>query len=185
MQVYEGTYRCAPCAVKRVPRLKISQEALDGMVTEIRMMSRLRHPNVVQLLACCFDPYVCLVLELAANGSLRDLLRSKALAFRWNEHASMPLGIARGLNYLHSFDPPIIHRDIKPANVSDVPRAAAPPIFDTRHADPRRRGARVQAGRLWGVEGPARGDDDRGTCAVLLRRSVLPSDAQPPCHVLA
>ena len=102
-----------------MPRLKIDKEALDDMMGEIRMMSRLHHPSIVQFLACCFDPYVCLVLELAVHGSLRDLLRRSrdALAFRWNLHASMLLGVARGLNYLHSFRPPIIHRDIKPANV--------------------------------------------------------------------
>jgi len=121
-----GTYRCAPCAVKRVPRLKVSKDALDDMMDEIRMMSRLHHPNVVQFLACCFDPFVCLVLELAVNGSLRDLLRSKEFAFAWNSHAAMVLGVARGLNYLHSFDLPIIHRDIKPANVRAHLRTATP-----------------------------------------------------------
>ena len=158
-QVYLGTYRCTPCAVKRVPRLKVCKSALDEMMNEIRMMSRLHHPNIVQLLGCCFDPYVCLVLELAARGSLRALLESEGAAFlfKWTEHARLALGMARGLSYLHSFEPPIIHRDIKPANVSATrahardngPHAAS-------DADPRRGGPRGQAGRLWRVEGPGR-----------------------------
>jgi len=37
-------------------------------------MSRLHHPNIVQFLACVFNPYVCLVLELACEGSLCDVL---------------------------------------------------------------------------------------------------------------
>ena len=81
-------------------------------------MSRLHHPNIVQFLACVLNPYVCLVLELAARGSLRALLESKDFAFGWDVHSPMLLGAARGICYLHSFDPPIIHRDIKPANVS-------------------------------------------------------------------
>ena len=114
-----GTFRCAPCAVKRVPRLRVSQETLDSMMGEIRMMSRLHHPNVIQFLACCFEPFVCLVLELASRGSLRDLLDPSdvSFTFNWSEHSSVALGIARGVNYLHSFSPPIVHRDIKPANV--------------------------------------------------------------------
>ena len=40
-------------------------ETLQAFANEVHLMSRLRHPNVIQFLACCFDPYVCLVLELA------------------------------------------------------------------------------------------------------------------------
>jgi hypothetical protein len=85
--VYVASYRCAPCAVKRVPKYKISARALDDMMSEIRMMSRLHHPNIIQFLACCFEPYVCLVLELAANGSLRALLETSksGFKFKWEE----------------------------------------------------------------------------------------------------
>ena len=88
------------------------------------MMSRLRHPSIIQFLACCFNPYVCLVLELATKGSLKSLLQDKAFTFEWSKHASTMLDVARGLHYLHSaFDPPIVHRDIKPDNVSALARA--------------------------------------------------------------
>ena len=103
MQVYEATFHCAPCAVKRVPRERISTEAVDGMMSEIRMMSRLHHPNIIQFLACVFEPYVCLVLELAAKGSLRNLVdpNKSKFKFKWEEGgAEMVSGIARGMHYL-------------------------------------------------------------------------------------
>ncbi len=64
------------------------------------MMAKLHHPNIIQFLACCFDPFVCLVLELAAKGSLRGLLGPKTFSFAWSKHASMVLDMARGLHYL-------------------------------------------------------------------------------------
>jgi serine/threonine protein kinase len=98
----------------------VASESIDSMMSEIEMMSRLRHPNIVQFLACVFEPYVCLVLEFATKGSLRALLDTKksGFEFKWREHASMVLDVARAINYLHSaFVPPIAHRDIKPDNV--------------------------------------------------------------------
>jgi serine/threonine protein kinase len=83
------------------------------MMGEIKMMARLHHPNVIQFLACCFKPYVCLVLEMASKGSLRQLLDARKLmdgppgssfAFKWEEGgAKMALGMARGLHYLREF----------------------------------------------------------------------------------
>jgi serine/threonine protein kinase len=98
----------------------VDQDTIDGMMSEIEMMSRLRHPNIIQFLACVFEPYVCLVLEFATKGSLRALLdaNKSGFEFKWREHASMVLDTARAINYLHSaFTPAIVHRDIKPDNV--------------------------------------------------------------------
>ncbi len=119
--MYEARFNCAACAVKRVPRDKVTSKSIKDMMAEIRMMSRLRHPGIIQFLGCCFDPYVCLVLELAARGSLKALLRSEDFSFAWSRHASMALDVARALHYLHTaFEPPIIHRDVKPDNVRFV-----------------------------------------------------------------
>ena len=69
----------------------------------------MRHPNIIQFLACVFEPYVCLVLELAAYGCLRALLFSKDFTFKWDKRcASMMRGVARAVNYLHSLSPPLL-----------------------------------------------------------------------------
>jgi hypothetical protein len=122
------------------------------------MMSRLRHPNIIHL-ACVFEPYVCLVLELATKGSLRALL----LDTKKSGFESMLLDVARGLHYLHSaFEAPIAHRDIKPDNVRAMACVRVCRVWRVVSPNPsytsgaRERGLRGQARRLWGVEGRGR-----------------------------
>ena len=67
--------------MKRVPRENVKKQAIEGMILEIKMMSKLHHPNVIQFLACCFEPFVCLVLELAPKGSLKALLSGNTFTF--------------------------------------------------------------------------------------------------------
>ena len=50
-------------AVKRVPKAKICRKAITEMTEEIVTMQRLRHPNIVTFLGCCFEPFVCIVME--------------------------------------------------------------------------------------------------------------------------
>lgn len=61
-----------------------------------------------------------LVYELMHNGNLQDaLLRGKRPPelLEWKTRFAIVLDIARGLEYLHSLDPPVIHGDIKPSNI--------------------------------------------------------------------
>ncbi|KAE8736468.1 Receptor-like serine/threonine-protein kinase [Hibiscus syriacus] len=60
-----------------------------------------------------------LVYELMPNGNLQDaLLRRKCPELmNWKQRFSIAVDIAKGLDYLHGLDPPIIHGDIKPSNV--------------------------------------------------------------------
>eukprot|EP00198_Chlamydomonas_reinhardtii_P010236 XP_001699573.1 predicted protein [Chlamydomonas reinhardtii] len=68
---------------------------------EIQVLARLRHPNIVKLLAAnTRPPMVCLVLE-RMDTSLEKVIH-------------IALQIARALAYLH---PTVMHRDLKPANV--------------------------------------------------------------------
>lgn len=60
-----------------------------------------------------------LVYELMPNGNLQDaLLKTKrAELLEWRRRYDVVLDIAKGLEYLHSLDPPVIHGDIKPSNI--------------------------------------------------------------------
>nr|XP_029145262.1 receptor-like serine/threonine-protein kinase At4g25390 [Arachis hypogaea] len=53
------------------------------------------------------------------NGNLHNaLLRRKSPELvRWQTRFSVALGVVRGLQFLHSCNPPVIHDDIKPINV--------------------------------------------------------------------
>ncbi|XP_010688349.2 leucine-rich repeat receptor protein kinase HPCA1 isoform X1 [Beta vulgaris subsp. vulgaris] len=88
--------------------------------TEIELLSRVHHKNLVGLLGFCFEQgEQMLVYEYMPNGSLRDSLSGKSgIHLDWKRRLRIALGSARGLAYLHELaNPPIIHRDVKSTNI--------------------------------------------------------------------
>ncbi|XP_038993012.1 receptor-like serine/threonine-protein kinase At4g25390 [Hibiscus syriacus] len=60
-----------------------------------------------------------LVYELMPNGNMQDALlhRKCPELMNWKQRFSIAVDIAKGLDYLHGLDPPIMHGDIKPSSV--------------------------------------------------------------------
>lgn len=88
--------------------------------TEIELLSRVHHKNLVGLVGFCFEQgEQMLVYEFMSGGTLRDSLSGKSgLHLDWKKRLRVTLGAARGLAYLHELaDPPIIHRDVKSSNI--------------------------------------------------------------------
>ncbi|KAJ9185502.1 hypothetical protein P3X46_005132 [Hevea brasiliensis] len=88
--------------------------------TEIELLSRLHHKNLVGLVGFCFEQgEQMLVYEFMANGTLRESLSGRSgIHLDWKRRLRIALCSARGLTYLHELaDPPIIHRDIKSSNI--------------------------------------------------------------------
>ncbi|EEC75182.1 hypothetical protein OsI_11410 [Oryza sativa Indica Group] len=88
--------------------------------TEIELLSRVHHKNLVGLVGFCFEQgEQMLVYEFMSAGTLRDSLSGKSgLHLDWKKRLRVALGAARGLAYLHELaDPPIIHRDVKSSNI--------------------------------------------------------------------
>ena len=99
-------------------------------VKECQLMSKLRHPHIVQFLGVCFLPgsqLPALVMELLLT-SLHDLLDRDTSVSEPPPDAPkpfFPLGlkrsilhdVARGLAYLHDRSSPVIHRDLSAKNV--------------------------------------------------------------------
>ena len=94
---------------------RASESKLTTLKTEVSLLSRLEHPNIVKLLgACLAPPRICIVEELLEK-SLLDLIaerRGAGLAYR--EILEVGNQVAAALAYLH---PTVVHRDLKPANV--------------------------------------------------------------------
>ncbi|XP_024009036.1 probable leucine-rich repeat receptor-like protein kinase At5g49770 isoform X2 [Eutrema salsugineum] len=88
--------------------------------TEIELLSRVHHKNLVGLVGFCFEQgEQILVYEYMSNGSLKDSLTGRSgIGLDWKRRLRVALGSARGLAYLHELaDPPIIHRDVKSTNI--------------------------------------------------------------------
>ncbi|GKV31597.1 hypothetical protein SLEP1_g40274 [Rubroshorea leprosula] len=118
-KVYKGTLPSGELvAIKRA-----QQGSMQGGLefkTEIELLSRVHHKNVVDLLGFCFEQgEQMLIYEYVPNGSLYETLSGKSrIRLDWSRRLKIALGAARGLTYLHELaNPPIIHRDIKSTNI--------------------------------------------------------------------
>ncbi|CAB4284984.1 unnamed protein product [Prunus armeniaca] len=89
-------------------------------LTEIELLSRLHHRNLVSLVGYCDEEgEQMLVYEFMPNGTLRDWLCVKAKgSLSFGMRLQIALGSAKGILYLHNeANPPIFHRDIKATNI--------------------------------------------------------------------
>lgn len=118
-KVYKGTLADGTAvAIKRAQ--EGSLQGQKEFLTEIELLSRLHHRNLVSLLGYCGEEgEQMLVYEFMPNGTLRDHLSGKCkepLSFAMR--LKVALGSAKGILYLHTeADPPIFHRDIKASNI--------------------------------------------------------------------
>ncbi|KAK6163876.1 hypothetical protein DH2020_000740 [Rehmannia glutinosa] len=107
-----------------VVAIKRAQEgSLQGekeFLTEIQLLSRIHHINLVSLIGYCDEESEqMLIYEFMSNGALRDHLSGKSKApLNFAMRVRTALGAARGILYLHTeANPPIFHRDIKATNI--------------------------------------------------------------------
>lgn len=62
---------------------------LQEFKAEVNLMSKLKHPNVVQFLGACADyPNLCIVTQFMPRGSLFNLLHRYALQISFMLHDS-------------------------------------------------------------------------------------------------
>ena len=106
-------------AIKRVS--KGSKQGRKEYASEVRIISRLRHRNLVQLIGWCHgsgDDELLLVYELMPNGSLDCHLHSPDSVLTWPVRYRVALGVGAALLYLHEdAERRVVHRDVKPSNV--------------------------------------------------------------------
>jgi hypothetical protein len=93
-------------------------EAVDQFKTEIDLISKLRHRNILQFYGACIKPnHFYMVTELMKCDLFSALRKDFRYTWRGTYGKQVILDIATGLNYLHSLRPPVVHRDIKSPNI--------------------------------------------------------------------
>jgi hypothetical protein len=113
-EVFLGRLWGTDVAVKMFKPEQITEDTIGVLKKEIAILSRLRHPNVVLYMgACTRPPNVCIVTESCEQGSLYEVLHDYSIHIDAQRVIDIAVGIAQGMNYLHSLDKRIIHRDLK------------------------------------------------------------------------
>lgn len=89
----------------------------EALQRELDICKDLRHRHIV---SCLGHEYAkgCLYiyLEYVAGGSLRRMLEDFG-PLEWSLLRKATRGLLKGLNYLHTHNPPVVHRDLKGKNI--------------------------------------------------------------------
>ncbi|KAL2238184.1 serine/threonine-protein kinase EDR1 isoform X1 [Sesamum indicum] len=116
--VYRGVWNGSDVAVKVYSGSQYSEQTLLDYKKEIDIMRRLRHPNVLLFMgAVCTEEKLAMVTEYLTRGSLFKTLHRNNQSLDVKRRLKMALDVARGMNYLHHRNPPIVHRDLKSSNL--------------------------------------------------------------------
>ncbi|PON72501.1 Serine/threonine protein kinase [Parasponia andersonii] len=96
-----------------------SPDGLERLYSEVHLLKSLKHRNIVKFYNSWIDDKnktVNIITELFTSGSLRQY-RKKHKKIDVKALKGWAIQILKGLDYLHSHNPPIIHRDLKCDNI--------------------------------------------------------------------
>jgi serine/threonine protein kinase len=83
---------------------------------EVSLMSQLRHPHIMQLVACAGEPLMVIVTKYMSGGNLYQLIHSGTVSDD-AVFVRIVADIASAMAYLHACEPPVVHRDLTSPNV--------------------------------------------------------------------
>ena len=110
--------------VAKVVNDNIPDNKKELFIKEFDLMTKVHHPNVVQLMGYVSAPKLIIVMEYLSNGELLKFVNNNKLNNL--KKINICLDILRAMTYLHNRKPNfIIHRDIKPQNIVMTPSGRA------------------------------------------------------------
>ncbi|MED6130747.1 hypothetical protein PIB30_003321 [Stylosanthes scabra] len=117
-EVFHAVCNGSEVAVKKFLTQDLSSDAVAQFKSEVEIMLRLRHPNIVLFMgAITRPPHLSILTEFLPRGNLYGLLRNPKFQFNDKRRLRMAVDVAKGMNYLHTSHPPIVHRDLKSPNL--------------------------------------------------------------------
>ncbi|NXV32177.1 DDR2 protein, partial [Rissa tridactyla] len=115
---------CPVLVAVKMLRADANKNARNDFLKEIKIMSRLKDPNIIRLLAVCIaDDPLCMITEYMENGDLNQFLSRQQAGSPPTGHAPtisysdlrfMATQIASGMKYLSSLN--FVHRDLATRN---------------------------------------------------------------------
>ncbi|GJY47207.1 wall-associated receptor kinase 2-like protein [Tanacetum coccineum] len=119
--VYEGTLK-DKCVVAIKKSLRLDQGQREQFINEMVILTQIKHQNVVQLLGCCLETDVpLLVYEYVPNDTLHHHIHNRKSGMRrlsWINRLRIAHESSGALAYLHTnVKMTIIHRDVKSTNI--------------------------------------------------------------------
>ncbi|KAL3532046.1 hypothetical protein ACH5RR_005567 [Cinchona calisaya] len=118
--VHRADWNGCDVAVKILMEQEFHGERFNEFLREVQIMKRLRHPNIVLFMgAVTKPPNLSIVTEYLSRGSLYRLLHKPGAREALDERRRlcMAYDVAKGMNYLHKRNPPVVHRDLKSPNL--------------------------------------------------------------------
>lgn len=118
--VHRAEWHGSDVAVKVLTVQDFLDDQLKEFLREVAIMKRVRHPNVVLFMgAVTKRPHLSIVTEYLPRGSLFRLIHRPASGeiLDHRRRLRMALDVAKGINYLHCLNPPVVHWDLKSPNL--------------------------------------------------------------------
>ncbi|KAM7259432.1 hypothetical protein ACFE04_015173 [Oxalis oulophora] len=118
--VHHAEWHGSDVAVKVLTVQDFQDDQLKEFLREVSIMKRVRHPNLVLFMgAVTKRPHLSIVTEYLPRGSLYRLIHRPAAGeiLDQRRRLRMALDVAKGVNYLHCLNPPIVHWDLKSPNL--------------------------------------------------------------------
>eukprot|EP01111_Echinosteliopsis_oligospora_P010043 TRINITY_DN3050_c0_g1_i1.p1 TRINITY_DN3050_c0_g1~~TRINITY_DN3050_c0_g1_i1.p1 ORF type:complete len:330 (-),score=81.66 TRINITY_DN3050_c0_g1_i1:136-1125(-) len=116
--VREGTCRETKqmVAIKQISKQHISSADMKRLGTEIEIMKKMKHNNIIQLIDVYdnSDEHLYLVMELVEGGELFDKIVDKG-NYSEKDACNLVRQIVEAVDYMHIHG--VCHRDLKPENL--------------------------------------------------------------------
>jgi serine/threonine protein kinase len=111
--VYRGKCREKDVMLSVVEK-KIDKGLVEDLKKFIRLVERLRHPNVLLYMGYTnINGYFALLTEVV-DRNFEDFLLNSSMEITLPDRLRWGRDCAFGLNWLHSCEPPVVHCDLQP-----------------------------------------------------------------------